>query len=169
MQRLIRDLLKYSRVGSQECVMAPTDFGLVLDQALKNLHTAVTESGAEIQRKSLPVVPANEALMVQVFQNLLGNAIKFRGDESPRVTVSCQRQDDQALFTVEDNGIGIDPRYHEQIFTVFRRLHVASKYPGTGIGLSLCKRIVERHGGWIQVSSKPGEGTRFSFSLPTVR
>ena len=104
--------------------------------------------------------------MVQVFQNLLGNAMKFRGEAAPVVTVGHRQEAAAEVFTVQDNGIGIDPKFHEQIFTVFRRLHRNSEYPGTGIGLSLCKRIVERHGGEIRVDSTPGEGTCFSFTLP---
>ncbi len=166
MQRLIQDLLMYSRIGTRDCVMEPTDFDAVLKHALDNLTAAVTDSGATIHRGELPVAPANEALMVQVFQNLVGNAVKFRGERAPVVTVGHRLEEDVVVFTVEDNGIGIDPRYHEQIFTVFRRLHRNSEFPGTGIGLPLCKRIVERHGGVISVDSAPGEGARFSFTLP---
>ena len=166
MQQLIRDLLSYSRVGTRDCAMAPTDFNSVVDQALQNLCMAVEESGAEVHRSSLPVVRADKSLMVQVFQNLVGNAIKFHGDSLPRVIINHRRTAGQVVFSVRDHGIGIDPRFHDQIFTVFRRLHRTSQYPGTGLGLALCKRIVERHGGQIWVDSAPAEGACFHFSIP---
>ncbi len=132
----------------------------------QNLQTLIQESDAVITADPLPVVPTDAAQLTHVFQNLIANAIKFRSERTPEIQVSARRQDDAWLFWVRDNGIGIEPQYHERIFVIFQRLHTRTKYPGTGIGLAICKRIVERHGGKIWVESQPGQGSTFYFTLP---
>jgi signal transduction histidine kinase len=166
MEKLIEDLLAYARVGTRGRPPAPTDSAAVFDRAAANLAAAVAESGATVTRGPLLVVPADESQLLQVAQNLLANAIKFRGPEPPRVHVTAERQGGFWRFAVRDNGIGIPARDRERIFGVFERLHGAAEYPGTGIGLAICKRIVERHGGRIAVESEPGRGSVFSFTLP---
>lgn len=166
MQQLINDLLEYSRVGTRTRPFEPTSFELILDRVLCNLSVAISEAGATVTRDPLPTVMADPTQMVQLFQNLIGNAIKFRGEQPPRVHVSARQEGGEWIFSVRDNGIGIDPSYFERIFVIFQRLHGRSEYPGTGIGLAICKKIVQRHGGRIWVESAPGEGACFSFSLP---
>jgi light-regulated signal transduction histidine kinase (bacteriophytochrome) len=182
MQRLINDLLAYSRVGTRGKPFAPTDCNSVLGQARVNLSMVIEESSALVTNDELPTVMADEGQLVQLFQNLIGNAIKFRSEKPPYVHVSAQRIKDSEIpnpkseirnpkseswvFSVRDNGIGIDPQYHERIFVIFQRLHKKEEYPGTGMGLAICKRIVERHGGKIWVESEPGEGSTFYFTIP---
>lgn len=166
MQTLINDLLTYSRVGTRAKPFESTDCTAVADEAIKSLQVAIQESGAVITHDALPVVTADASQMGQLFQNLIGNAIKFRGKESPRVHLSAERQGADWLFAVSDNGIGIDPRYVDRIFIVFQRLHTQAEYPGTGIGLAVCKKIIERHGGNIWVESQPGAGAKFLFTIP---
>jgi PAS domain S-box-containing protein len=166
MEKLIQDLLAYARIGTRGRRPAPTDSGTAFDQAVGNLGAAIRESGALVARGPLPVVLADESQLGQLAQNLLANAIKFRGAEPPRVHVAAERQDDQWVFSVRDNGIGIAPCDRERIFGVFERLHPASEYPGTGIGLAICRRIVERHGGRIWAESEPEQGSVFHFTLP---
>jgi light-regulated signal transduction histidine kinase (bacteriophytochrome) len=166
MQQLINDLLSYSRVNSRGHEFAPVDCGAALDDAVSNLSAAIAEHGAEIVRDPLPTVVADRTQLVQLFQNLVGNAIKFRGPQPPQVHVAAENDDCQWRFAVRDNGIGIDPKYAAQVFLVFRRLHTRAKYPGTGIGLAICKRIVERHGGRIWFESSPGQGATFYFTIP---
>jgi len=144
----------------------PTDAEQVLNLTLKNLQKAIEESKAEITHDPLPTVIVDEVQLVQVFQNLIGNAIKFHGDEPPRIHVSAEKGQNEWIFSVRDNGIGIDPQYAEKIFGIFQRLHNARDYPGAGIGLAVCKRIVERHGGRIWVGSEPGKGANFYFTIP---
>ena len=165
MQSLINDLLAYSRVGTRGEPFAPTDCGAVLQMALDNLARSVQESGAVITHDPLPTVPGDEVQLTQLFQNLIANASKFGGRETPRIHVSAEKQGPQWVFVVRDNGIGIAPEQQERIFMIFQRLHHRSEYPGTGIGLAICKKIVERHGGRIWVESRPGEGATFYFSL----
>ncbi len=165
MQTLINDLLVYSRVGTRGKPFLPVDCGEVLKMALDNLASSVEESGAVITHDPLPTVPGDEVQLTQLFQNLIANAIKFRGRETPRIHVSAARQGPQWIFAVRDHGIGIAPEHQERIFMIFQRLHHRSEYPGTGIGLAICKKIVERHGGRIWVESKPGRGATFYFSL----
>jgi light-regulated signal transduction histidine kinase (bacteriophytochrome) len=165
MQSLVNDLLAYSRVGTRDKPFAPTDGGAVLQMALDNLAKSVEESGAVITYDPLPAVPGDEVQLTQLFQNLIGNAIKFRGRETPRIHVSAEKQGPQWIFAVRDNGIGIAPEQQERIFMIFQRLHRRSEYPGTGIGLAICKKIVERHGGHIWVASKARDGATFYFSL----
>ena len=175
MQRLIQDLLAWSRVGTRGQPLEPTGCNSVLDEARAILSPGIEESNALVTNDDLPTVMADEAQLVQLFQNLIGNAIKFRGEEPPRVHISAQhlppspgedRGGGEWLFSVRDNGIGIDPQYQERIFVIFQRLHGREEYPGSGIGLAICKRIVERHGGRIWVESELGEGTTFYFTMP---
>lgn len=169
MQTLINELLKYSRVGTQNRELAPTDCEEVLDAACANLKIAMEESGAELKRESLPMVMGDQTQLVQLFQNLLGNAIKFRREGvPPEIEVGARESEGWWVFSVSDNGIGIDEEYAERIFIIFQRLHDRAEYSGTGIGLALCKKIVERHGGTIRLESEPGKGSTFYFSLPDV-
>ncbi len=166
MQKLINDLLAYSRIGTQGKDFKPTDCEAVFEQAVYNLQTAVEESGTVVTHDALPTVTADATQLVQVFQNLIGNAIKFRSKELPRVHISAERRRNEWLFFVRDNGIGIDPQYHDRIFAMFQRLHGQGEYTGTGIGLTICRRIVERHGGRIWVESESGKGATFYFTIP---
>jgi PAS domain S-box-containing protein len=165
MQSLISGLLEYSRIGTRAKGPQQTDSGVALKQAIASLQTSIKESGAEITSDGLPVVYFDNVQLSQLFQNLIGNAIKFRAEQAPRIYVSAVRLDDRWRFAVADNGIGIDPQYAERIFLIFQRLHNREKYPGTGIGLSICKKIVERHDGKIWVESKPGHGSTFYFTI----
>jgi PAS domain S-box-containing protein len=165
----INDLLDFSRVGSRGLAFEPTDCKAVLDRVLTDLQTALQDSGASVTHGPLPTVPADSLLLGQVFQNLIGNALKFRGAEPPRVHVSAELEGQQWVFSVRDNGIGIEREYAERIFVIFQRLHSNDAYPGTGIGLAICKRIVERHGGRIWVESEPRQGATFFFNLPNQR
>ncbi|MGB2937339.1 MAG: ATP-binding protein, partial [Phycisphaerae bacterium] len=169
MQALIDDLLDYSRVGTRAKEFEPTDCEVALDGALSNLEMAVEETGAVVTHDPLPRVMADEVQLGRVFQNLIGNAIKFRGDEPPRIHVSAEEQENEWRFAVRDNALGIKPRHHDRIFAVFQRLHGRSAYPGTGMGLAICKRIVERHGGRIWVESELGKGSTFYFTMPRER
>jgi light-regulated signal transduction histidine kinase (bacteriophytochrome) len=168
MQRLINDLLQYSRVGTKGREPEPTDSEAVLGRALANLKTAIEDNGATVTYDPLPVVMADDRQLEQLLQNLVGNAIKFHGAEPPQVHMRAERSSGCWMFTVKDNGIGIEPQYYERIFQVFQRLHTMSEYSGTGIGLAVCKKIVERHGGRIWVESEPGKGTSFLFTLPAA-
>ena len=166
MHTLINDLLTYSRVGARGKEPAPTDAGASLQRALDNLQASIHETGAEISHGELPIVRADGTQLTQLFQNLIGNAVKFRGAAPPKIHIDARRDGDAWRFSVRDNGIGIDPKSQERIFQVFQRLHSRQEYPGTGIGLAICQRIVERHGGRIWVESAPGEGATFHFTLP---
>jgi PAS domain S-box-containing protein len=166
MKELIHDLLEFSRVGTRGKPMAPTDSGRVFDAVVANLQTAIAESGAVVTRGPLPTVRADATQLTQVLQNLIGNGLKYRGLQRPEIRVAAERRADDWLFSVHDNGIGIDPKFAERIFVIFQRLHTREEYPGTGIGLALCKKVVERHGGHIWVESQPGQGATFYFTLP---
>jgi len=166
MQGLINDLLAYSRVGRRGKPFEPADLNDICSRALANLQTAIDESGVTITVDQLPRLVVDQTQMGQLFQNLVGNAVKFRGEAAPKVRVACRREEDTWHFVVADNGIGIDPQYLERIFVIFQRLHGKAEYPGTGIGLAICKKIVERHGGRIWVESEPGKGSRFHFTIP---
>lgn len=168
MQRLINDLLAYSRVTTQGRVFEQVDCNQILDDVLSNLRMAVEESQAVVTHDALPAVTADDGQLGQLFQNLIGNAIKFRGEEPPRVHISAELRNNEWQFSVLDNGIGVDPQYAERIFVIFQRLHNREEYPGTGIGLALCKKIVERHGGRIWVKAPIGRGAIFYFTLPVV-
>ena len=165
MQRLINDLLAYSRVGTRGGKFEPTDVSVALERALQNLRAAIEESGALVSRDPLPTVTADGIQLAQIFQNLIGNAVKFRGEPRPKVHVSARLDDGEWIFSVKDNGIGIDPKYFDRIFTIFQRLHGNTEYPGTGIGLAICKKIAERHGGRVWVESETGKGSTFFFSI----
>ena len=167
MQRLIQDLLAYSRVGSQKRAHAPADSGAAVAQAVANLHVAIEESGAQISHGGLPSVPVDAGQLAQVFQNLIGNAIKYRSQAAPLIQIAADQREDEWVFSVQDNGIGIEPQYAERIFIIFQRLHTRQEYPGTGIGLAICKKIVECHGGRIWLEAAGGQGARFCFALPS--
>jgi PAS domain S-box-containing protein len=169
MQRLVADLLKYSRVGSQGAQMKPVSAAGVVKNVLDSLGPLIRESGATIDVDPLPLVMGDEVQLTQLLQNLIGNAIKFRADRPPRVSIAAIECDDRWQFSVRDNGIGIDLRFSERIFQMFQRLHEKERYEGSGIGLSIAKRIVERHGGRIWLESTIGEGTTFYFTLMAVR
>ena len=166
MQTLIQDLLTYSRVGTRGAAFEPTDCDEVLSRVLTNLEVAIEESGAEISCGTLPNIAVDASQLSQLLQNLIGNAIKFRGNSPPRIQVGAQQRDGDWLFSVRDNGIGIDPRHGERIFQVFQRLHGIGQYQGTGIGLAVCKKIAERHQGQIWVESEEGAGATFYFTIP---
>ncbi|HMX89879.1 MAG TPA: ATP-binding protein [Nitrospira sp.] len=166
MQKLIQDLLAYSRVSTGSQPFEPTPMGAVLSYAMDNLLSAIKESQAVITHDRLPTVRGDAKQLAQLFQNLLSNAIKFHGDQPPRIHISAQRREDEWLFSVRDEGIGIDPQFAGRIFVIFQRLHTRAEYPGTGIGLAICKKIVERHGGRMWVESETGKGATFWFSIP---
>ncbi len=165
MQMLVDDLLEYSRVGRSKERMESVDLHAVLDAALANLKLAIGESHARLCVDPLPWVRGDELRLTQVLQNLIGNALKFRGGDPPHISISAQREGNHWRLSVQDNGIGIDPQYFERIFVVFQRLHTQAEYPGTGIGLALCQRILELHGGKIWLESAVGRGTTFHFTL----
>ncbi|MGZ7116605.1 MAG: PAS domain-containing sensor histidine kinase, partial [Methanobacterium sp.] len=166
MQNLINDLLAFSRVTTQAREFEPTDCELILNQVLSNLEISIKENKAIIFHDHLPEVMSDSTQLAQVFQNLINNAIKFRSEKAPKIYISAKQNDNQWLFAVKDNGIGIDSKHLERIFEVFKRLHKRREYPGTGIGLSICKKIIERHGGHIWVESELGKGSTFYFTIP---
>jgi PAS domain S-box-containing protein len=166
MQNLINDLLAYSRVGTRGIELKPVSTESLLAEAMSNLQPTIEDCRARITHDPLPIVHGDPVQLVLVFQNLLGNAIKFHGSEPPYVHISARQEDLEWVFSVRDNGIGIDPKFEERIFVIFQRLHDRESYPGTGIGLSICKRIVHRHGGRIWVESELGKGSTFYFTLP---
>ena len=166
MQGLIADLLAYSRVGTKGKEPVPVDCEKILERVLLHLKPAIEGSGAVISHTALPVLMADETQLGQLFQNLIGNAIKFCKSGSPQVQVEARKNGEQWMFSIRDNGIGIDPEFYSRIFVMFQRLNTREEYPGTGIGLAICKKIVERHGGRIWVESKSGHGTTFFFTIP---
>jgi light-regulated signal transduction histidine kinase (bacteriophytochrome) len=165
MDELIKGILEYSQVGTKEKGFEPVDCSSVLNKAISHLQVAIQESGAVVTHDNLPTVMADYTLLTSLFQNLLGNAIKFHGAEAPKVHISTERKEGEWVFSVSDNGIGVDLQFQEEIFTAFRRLHTRDKYPGTGIGLATCKKIVEYHGGRIWVKSETGTGSTFYFTI----
>ena len=165
MFKLIGDLLTYSRVGTMESQLENVNCNDVMLWAKMNLHTAIAETGAEITTDPLPDVVFDQSQLLQLFQNIVGNAIKYRSTEPPRIHVGAIRNGNEWVFSVKDNGQGFEPKYADRIFGVFKRLH-GRDVPGTGIGLALCKRIVEKHGGRIWAHSEPGKGSTFYFSVP---
>jgi PAS domain S-box-containing protein len=165
MQALVRDLLAYSRVGTRGKPLAPTDSEAVLKQTLVGLQIAIEENGATITYDPLPVVMADNIQLGQLFQNLISNAIKFRREAPPVVQIRAEQRDGKWLFSVSDNGIGIEPEQRNRVFLIFQRLHTRQEYPGTGIGLAVCKKIVDRHGGEIWVEASPDQGSIFYFTL----
>jgi signal transduction histidine kinase len=168
MQALINDLLAFSRVGRTAQQREPVSLALVLAQAWANLAGEVRRTRATIEQGDLPVVLGEASLLTAVFQNLLSNALKFRGDQPPRVSVSARRDGRYWLFAISDNGIGIEPEYADRIFVIFQRLHDRASYPGTGIGLAMVKKIIEYHGGRIWLDTEFTSGTRFCFTLPML-
>lgn len=166
MQGLISDLLRLSRVGTREKSIEAVDCEAVLEKALANLQASIADCCAQVTHEPLPSVTADATQLLQLFQNLIGNAVKFRGTETQRIHISAEPSNGMALFSVRDNGIGIDPLQSDRIFGIFQRLHGRGEYPGTGIGLAICKKIVEGHGGRIWVESEPGKGATFFFTLP---
>ena len=169
MQQMISDLLEFSRVGRQGDPLSETELDAVMEEALTNLGGAVEDAGAKVTQDQLPIVVGDACQLVQLFQNLLGNAVKFRGERPSRVHVGAEGGEGEWVFRVQDNGIGIPPADAERIFRTFERLHTRDEFPGTGIGLAVCKKIVERHGGRIWAESKPEEGTTIYFTLPSER
>lgn len=167
MQTLVRDLLTYARVDNKAESWIAVDSDSVCRQAAENLSQAIKEAEAEVTIGKLPVVWADATQLEALFQNLIGNAVKFRGERRPRVSIAAQRVDDVWQFAVRDNGIGIKAEFHERVFEIFKRLESQDRYSGTGIGLAICKRIVERYGGRIWVESQPGQGSTFFFTLPS--
>ena len=165
MQTLLHDLLDYSRVGTRGKPFTLVNCEHVVEQAMANLKIAIEESEAAVSYDVLPTVMGDEGQLVQLFQNLIGNAIKFRREEPPKVHIWARRRNSVVTFSVNDNGIGINPQHSQSIFEIFRRLHTREEYPGTGMGLAICKKIVERHGGHISVQSQPGQGSTFDFSV----
>lgn len=168
MQQLIKDLLSLSRVQSSGHTFEPVSSGNSVDWAVGNLEHLIAESGAEVTRGELPTVSGDGTQIGQLFQNLISNSIKFRGESPPRVHIDARLDGINWIFSVRDNGIGIAPGHRQEIFQIFHRLHAHEEYPGTGIGLSICRKIIERHGGTIWCESAPGGGTTFLFTLPTV-
>ena len=166
MQNLINDLLEFSRVTTKAKEPESTDSELVLDQVLTNLDLFIKQNKATVSYCSLPKVMVDSTQLAQVFQNLIINGIKFHSEEAPQICISAEKKESEWVFSVQDNGIGIDPQYSNKIFEVFKRLHKKEEYPGTGIGLAVCKKIVERHGGRIWVESELGKGSTFYFTLP---
>ncbi len=169
MQRLIQDLLSFSRIGTQGNELVPTSADAALDGALFDLREAIEESACVVTRHPLPIVRADPTQLSQLFQNLIGNGIKYQDAHAPQIHISvAAKGPNEWLFSVRDNGIGILPEYHERVFGMFQQLHGRADYEGTGIGLALCRKIVERHGGRISVASNDGEGTTFRFTLPRI-
>lgn len=166
MQTLIQDLLAFSRVGRHGLDLKLCDGNELVAEALANLRSAVESSGAQVTYASLPCLVADRCQLVQVFQNLISNAIKFHGPEPPVLVISADKYGSEWRFSVEDNGIGIAPEHTESVFVIFQRLHTRAEYPGNGMGLAICKKIVESHGGKIWVESQVGHGSTFHFTLP---
>lgn len=166
MRTLIDDLLTFSRVTSKTQVLEPVDSRAIFDLAVTNLKVSIEEKNAVVARGNLPMVMASPVAFVQLFQNLISNGLKFQKSAAPSVYVDCQMQNGEWVFSFKDNGIGIDSAHQERIFAIFQRLHTKQEYPGTGIGLAVCKKIVEQHSGRIWVESEPGKGATFYFSLP---
>jgi light-regulated signal transduction histidine kinase (bacteriophytochrome) len=168
MQQLINDLLVYSRLGSRSKEFELADCNAAVNQSLSNLQIAIAETKAVITCDRMPTVMADEFQLVQLFQNLLANGIKFCREDIPLIHIAACRQDGEWVFSVRDRGIGIEPQYADRIFIIFQRLHSRREYSGTGIGLAMCKRIVERHGGRIWVESQEGKGATFYFTIPII-
>jgi signal transduction histidine kinase len=166
MQKLINDLLEYSRVGTRGRPFQPTDCLKILNRVLDNLKVYIEENRGVVTHNTLPTVMADATQLTQLFQNLVSNSIKFHSQNPPEIHIGAERRDGEWVFSVRDNGIGIAPEHTERIFLIFQRLHTRSEYPGTGIGLAICKKIVERHGGRIWVESEPSQGSTFHFTIP---
>jgi light-regulated signal transduction histidine kinase (bacteriophytochrome) len=165
MQTLITDLLSYSRLETRGKTMESVDFQMVLEDVLGTIQTTIEENEAVVKYDSLPTIKANRTQIFQLFQNLIANAIKFRGKNPPLINITAKPNENRWHFSVSDNGIGMEPQYLERIFIIFQRLHTRDQYPGTGIGLSICRKIAERHGGRIWAESTPGKGSTFHFII----
>jgi signal transduction histidine kinase len=165
---MINDILIYSRVSYKERILTPVNFNKVLEKVNLNLKTSIEETSAEVKHDRLPTLLMDEQLMIQLLQNLIGNAIKYRSEKTPQIHISAKKESDQYVFKVQDNGIGISPEHLERIFTIFKRLHTNEEYEGTGIGLSISQKIVHQHGGHIWVISKLGKGSKFYFTIPII-
>lgn len=166
MKTRINSLLEYARVGTYGAEFDEVDIASVLSEAIANLEVVIEESSAKIEFSDMPVVHGDRQQLVRLFENLIGNAVKFRRETSPVVHISVEARDESWLFSIRDNGIGIDPKYYEKIFVIFQRLHNRDTFSGTGLGLAISKRIMERHGGRIWVESEPGNGSTFFLTLP---
>jgi light-regulated signal transduction histidine kinase (bacteriophytochrome) len=166
MRDMIMGLLAYSRVRTEGRKFSKVDMNYVVKNAINNLSAKISETAAEITQDKLPFVKGDEPQLIQLIQNLFQNAIKFKSNENPKIHVSCAREEKGWLFSIKDNGIGIDEQYYESIFMIFQRVHPKDAYEGTGVGLSVCKRIVERHHGHIWVESELGKGSTFYFTIP---
>ncbi|MDM8549044.1 response regulator [Desulfobacterales bacterium HSG2] len=166
MRTLLKEILAFSRVGTRGKLFGPVETEDILEQTLANLSVSIRESGAEVTHDALPSVIADASQLTRVFQNLISNAIKFRGEEPPRIHITAEKKEGERIFSFKDNGIGIAPEHSDRIFVIFQRLHTRDKYPGTGMGLAICKRIVERHGGRLWVESREGAGSLFCFTIP---
>ena len=165
---MINDILIYSRVAKKERNLTPVNLNIVLEQAYLNLKASIEETNAELTNDPLPTLLLDEQLMIQLFQNIIGNAIKYRSEKTPQIHISAKKEINQYVFSVQDNGIGISPEHLERIFTIFKRLHTNQEYEGTGIGLSIAQKIVQQHGGQIWAESTPDEGSTFYFSIPII-
>jgi light-regulated signal transduction histidine kinase (bacteriophytochrome) len=168
MQVLINQLLNYSRLGARRKPFEPVDCQKIYEAVVANLKIAIEETGAVLTSGPLPTVMGDDVQLLQVFQNLLANAIKFQRENRPQVHVSAEQKEGEWKFGVRDNGIGIDPKQFERLFGIFQRLHSREEYSGTGMGLAICKKIVEQHGGRIWVESEPGKGSTFYFTIPVA-
>ena len=169
MEALIRDLLTYSRLSVKGRPFESTNCETVLDLTINNLQLLIKETNTSITINSLPTLLADHSQLLQLWQNLITNAIKYRSDKPPQIEIGAKVQNNQWLFSVKDNGIGIDSSYYERVFAIFQRLHTREKYPGTGIGLAVCQKIVDRHGGKIWVESESGQGSTFYFTIPIAK
>ena len=169
MQDLIEDLLDYSRLETKGKVFKPLNSNDLIERTITDLDASIKENRAEVTHDPLPDVTADSSQLGRLFQNLISNAIKYKGKRKPKIHISASRGKEEWVFSVKDNGIGIDPEYFEKIFVIFQRLHSREEYPGTGIGLAICKKIVELHGGRIWVDSEPGKGSTFRFTIPDRR
>ena len=169
MKDLISELLNYSRLSTRQKPLKSNNFNDLLNNALFNLKESIKESGAIITHDELPTLIAEKTQIVQLFQNLISNAIKFRSGNIPKIHIGVKENLNEWLFSVEDNGIGIDPEHFERIFKIFQRLHTRNEYPGTGVGLAICKKIVERHSGKIWLKSEIGKGSTFYFTIPKIK
>jgi PAS domain S-box-containing protein len=169
MRELINGQIAYAHIGTHGRTFMPTDCSAAVDSVLNGLRPVIEEHNATVTRDELPSISADSNQILQLFHHLIDNAIKFKGDEPPRVHISARQEDDQWVFTIQDNGLGIAPQYFDRIFEIFQRLHKGEEYPGTGIGLAICKKIIERHGGHIWVESEPGQGSTFYFTIPHRR
>lgn len=167
MQRMVKEVLDYSRISTNAKVPILVETEFIVENVLAGLQVAIDESGAEIVREQLPAVRADQGQLAQVFQNLIVNALKFRGERPPRIRIAADKSNGKCLFRVEDNGIGIDKQYSDRIFQMFQCLHERGRYEGNGIGLAIARKIVERHGERIWFESEPGNGTTFYFTMPS--